>query len=156
MKSACEYGGDFVVLPLRKMVKPGKGDDVIVAHEEKSRYGCLDIDSNKEDFELALKLAMMEEGRSQNGPIMIAVEDPESGSPVVLSKCVKRNGEKYFLAVVFNACFSIPNESRPESYCLRMTDGVDPNRVFTERIMYSPGDNIVWDPDQLSMLELDP
>lgn len=155
MRSVCKYGGDFVILPLRRMVRPGRGDDVVVDHEEKSRYGCLDIDAYKDDFELACKLAKMEEGLDPEGPIMIAIQDPESGSPVVLSKCVKRDGKKYFLAVVFNACFSLPNEHRAESYCLRMTEGVDPERIFTQRIMYSPGDNIAWDAYDLRDLKLD-
>lgn len=157
MKCACKYFGDLVVLPLRGMLQPGKGDDVhvVIDHEERSKYGCLDIDAYKEDYELACKLATMEEGREPGGPIMIAAEDPESGSPMVFTKCVKRDGKKHFLAIIFNAYFSVPDENRPESYCLRMSKAVDPKGVFSERIMYSPGDNIVWEPGQLEMLELD-
>jgi hypothetical protein len=156
--SACKYGGDFVVLPLEKMLKPGKGDDVhvVIDHEENSQYGCLDIEFYKEDFELACKLAKMEEGLEPKGPIMIAIQDPDSGSPVVLTKRVMRNGEKHFLAIIFNAYFSVPDENRPGSFCLRMSGAVDPKKIFSERIMYSPGDNIVWEPEQLRMLELDP
>ena len=157
MDSACKYTGEFVVLPLSKFVKPGRGDDVVVVvdHEKKSPYGCLDIEFYEEDFELACKLAMMEEGRMAKEPIMIAVQDPESGSPMVLAKRVMRDGERRFLAIIFNASFSYPEDSRRGSYCLRMTDVVDPKGVFSERIMYSPGENILWEPDQLKMLELD-
>ena len=168
MDSANIYGGDFVILPLRDMKKPGRGDDVVVDldhgkdddtvivvdHEKDSRYGCLDIDYYKEDYNLARELATGE-GLDVGGPIMIAVQDPESGSPVVLSKCVRRNGERYFLAIIFNAMFSKPDENSPESYCLRMTEEVDPERVFSERIAYAPGEEIAWEPSQLKMLNLD-
>lgn len=150
------YGGDFILLPLSKFVKPGKGDDVVVVvdHENLSHYGCLDIEHYREDYEMANDLATGE-GLDAECPVMIAIEDPDSGSPVVLTKRVRRNGKDYFLAVIFNAAFSLPDENRPGSYCLRMTSGIDPERIFTERIMYAPGENITWEPDQLKMLNLD-
>jgi hypothetical protein len=156
MKSATESGGDLILLPLKEFVRPGKGDDVtvVVDHEELSHYGCLNIEWYREDFALANDLATGE-GLNYDCPVMVAIEDPESGSPMVLTRRVRRNGKDYFLAVIFNAAFSLPDENRPGSFCLRMTSGIDPNRVFSERIMYSPGENITWEPDQLAMLELD-
>lgn len=156
MKSASSYGGDLILLPLRKFIKPGKGDDVtvVVDHEELSKYGCLDIDWDKEDYAQANDLATGE-GLDEECPVMIAVEDPESASPMVLAKRVRRDGKNYFLAIIFNAAFSTPDENRPGSFCLRMTDGFDPEKVFSERIMYSPGENITWEPDQLKMLNLE-
>ena len=45
MRTIGGYGGDFLILPLSGMIKPGRGDDVVVVvdHERDSRYGCLEI-----------------------------------------------------------------------------------------------------------------
>lgn len=152
MESTSFYGGDLVVLPLSKFIKPGKGDDVVVTidHELQSRYGCLGIGNNRREFTAARKLAAT---LACAEPVMIAVEDPESGSPMVLTKEVIRGGKKHHLAVVFNAAFSHPEENRSGSFCLRMSERLDPKRVFSERIMYTPGEHIVWERDQLTRLD---
>ncbi len=155
MQSSCKYLGELIILPLRGFVKVGKGDDVevVVDHETNSHYGCLDIDWYSDDYEMASNQVAKEALIEYAGePVMIAVEDPESGSPMILTKCVMRDGEKHFLAVIFNAEFSHPEENRHGSYCLRMSPAIDPNGVFSERIMFAPGEKIAWDVDQLAML----
>ena len=83
--------------------------------------------------------------------MMIAVKNPESGRLLVLTKEVIRGGKKHSLAVIFNAEFSHPRENRYGSFCLRVSERFSPARGFSERIMYSPGNNIVWDEEQLKM-----
>ncbi len=152
MKSTSFNGIAFKVYPLSCFIKPGKGDDVVVTvdHEEQSMFGCLGIGNNRKKFTTACKLAAK---LNCGEPIMIAVEDPEKDSPMMLTKEVIRGGKKHHLAVVFNAAFSHPEENRDGSFCLRMSERLDPNKVFSERIMYTPGEHIVWEKDQLVMLD---
>jgi len=155
MQSACKYGGELLILPLGGFVKHGKGDDVVVVvdHEANSHYGCLDIERYKADYELACNfVAKYALKKYPNEPVMIAIEDPESGSPMILTRRVDNESGKHFLAIIFNADFSYPEENRLGSYCLRMTKGVDPHGVFSERIMYAPGERIEWTPEQLAVL----
>lgn len=152
VKSASMYGGELIVLPLSKFVKQGKGDDVVVTidHESGSRYGCLGIGNNRKDYTAARKLAAT---LDYTEPVMIAVNDPESGSPMVLVKEVIRGGKKHYLAVIFNGAFSHPEENRTGSFCLRMSERIDPDKKFSERVMFTPGEEIVWDKDQLTLLD---
>ena len=146
-----KYGGDLRVLPLCGMIKRGRGDDVVVVidHEAKSRYGCLDVRGYGIDFE---ELCLMAQRLTDGDPAMIAVDDPESGSSLVLVNAVQLGERTHYLAVIFNACFSDPEENRKGSYCLRMTKTVDPLGRFSERIMYAPGQRIEWNTEQLKAL----
>jgi hypothetical protein len=151
MRSTSIYGGDLLILPLSQMMKIGRGDDIVVTidHETGSRYGTLGISNNRSDFNAARRLAIDE---ADEGPMMIAVEDPESGSPMMLTREIIRNGKKHHLAVIFNAEFSDAEESRPNSFCLRMSERLDPDGVFIRRIKCSPGQNITWEVEHLADL----
>ena len=96
MESTSFYGGDLIVLPLSKFIKPGRGDDVVVTidHEQQSRYGCLGIGNNRKEFTAARRLAATLDLAE---PVMIAVEDPESGSPMMLTKDTARQPSNSFL-----------------------------------------------------------
>ena len=152
-----DYGGRAMLVPLAGRVRKGRGDDitVVVNHELNSDFGCLDIDLYKVDYELAKKLALSRKSRRYGCPVMAAIQDPESGSPMILARRVERDGVPFYLGVIFNAAFSTPYENRRGSYCLRMTREVDPRQVFSERIKFEPGEIIAWTPDQLKMLNLD-
>lgn len=146
------YGGDLIRIPLNSLLKRGRGDDVfvVVDKENHSRYGVLSIDRNAFDYDLAQEMAS---DWHTGEPIMIAVEDPESGSPMVLAKELDCGGEKRFLAVIFNAKFADdPEENRKGSFCLRLSGAMDPDSKVSERIMYSPGEHIEWNEDQLQTI----
>ena len=140
VNSTCFYGGDLVVLPLSDLIKPGKGDDIMVTVEGNS-YGCLRVDDYPGAMDAAKRLAA---SLDLKVPVMIAVEDPESASPMILTREVVRGGRKHYLALIFNAIFSHPEENRNGSFCLRMSERYDPERTFSERIMFAPGKQIVW------------
>ena len=140
------YGGDLVCIPLSSLIRNGRGDDVfvVVDHEHHSRYGVLGIGNNATEYRMALKKALEEETRKL-GPTMIAVEDPESGSSMMLAHEMIYGGKKHYLAVVFNASFADnPEENSDGSFCLRLSSRLDPAEKFSERIRFSPGENIDW------------
>ena len=117
------YGGDLVCIPLSSLIRNGRGDDVfvVVDHEHHSRYGVLGIGNNATEYRMALKKALEEETRKL-GPTMIAVQDPESGSPMMLAHEMIYGGKKHYLAVVFNASFADnPEENSDGSFCLRLS-----------------------------------
>ncbi|MBO4855647.1 hypothetical protein J5500_04580 [Candidatus Saccharibacteria bacterium] len=144
-----KYGGELLRIPLRSLLKVGRGDDVfvVVDNENHSRYGVLSIDRNIFDYELAQRLAAEQH---TGEPIMVAVEDPESGSPMMLAREVWRDGKRHFLAVIFNAKFANdPEENRNGSFCLRLSGALDPDSKVSERIIYSPGEHIEWNEEQV-------
>lgn len=151
MRNISGFDGILVVLPLSGFIRQGKGDDVVVAidHEMDSKFGHLGFGNNRNAYAAACRLA---ETLNNGEPVMIGVVDPKSGINKVLTKEVIRGGKRHRLAIVFNAEFSHPEEARDGSFCLRMSKRFDPNGRFSERIMYMPGENIVWDVDQLKML----
>ncbi len=147
-----KYGGDILPVPLNRLIRRGRGDDVfvVVDKENHSRYGVLEIGMNPFDYKQAELLAA--EWKTGE-PIMVAVEDPESGSPMMLTRKIARNGQWHYLAVIFNAKFADdPGENRIGSFCLRLSGAIDPNSKFSERIVYSPGERIDWNEEQIAML----
>ena len=148
-----KYGGDLLCVPLNRLLRKGRGDDVfvVVDKENHSKYGVLEIGMNPHDYEQAELLA----DEWQTGePIMVAVEDPESGSPMMLTRKIARDGQWQYLAVIFNAKFANdPEENGEGSFCLRLSSALDPKSRFSERIIYSPGECIDWNDEQISMLK---
>ena len=145
-EARAKYGGDYIEVPLTVLLKKGRGDDVnvVVDHERQSTYGTLDIQKNETDYDGAKHLAMMRIPEDV-GPMMIAVEDEESGSPMVLSRKLEYGGKTHYLAVIYNASFAHnPEETSNGSFCLRLSSRLDPDGKFSERICYTPGKNIDW------------
>lgn len=145
------FEGKLTILPLSGFIRHAKGDDVVVTidHEMDSRFGHLGFGNNRRAYSEARNLAKT---LSNGEPVMIGLIDPVTGITKVLTREVIRGGMKHHLAIIFNADFSYPEDVRKGSFCLRMSERIDKNRVFTERIMYTPGKNIVWEKDQLEML----
>ena len=78
---------------------------------------------------------------------MIAVEDAESSTLRMLTSEIITGGKKHQLAVIFNAEFEhlrADDYHAGNSFCLRMSDRLDVDGIFSERIVFSPGKNIVW------------
>ena len=153
------YGGDLICIPLSDLITYGRGNDIfaVMDHEHHSKYGVLGIGNNAREYRMAQKMALEEESQKM-GPILIAVEDEMSGSPMVLAHELIYKGKKHYLAVVFNANFAHnPEENSVGSYCLRLSSRLDPDNKFSERIRFSPGENIDWRADHhnflVSMLE---
>ncbi len=148
------YGGDLICIPLSSLKTYGRGDDifVVVDHEHHSKYGVLGIGNNARDYRMAQKLALDPENLKK-GPMMIAVQDEESGSPMMLAHEMIYGGKKHYLAVVFNASFADdPTENSPGSHCLRLSSRLDPSGKFSERIRFSLGENIDWCADHEEFL----
>jgi len=146
------YGGDLKQIPLSSLIQRGRGDDifVVVDKENHSRYGVLSIERNLYEYSQALALAAEQ---CDDEPIMVAVEDPESGSPMILARELYYNGERRFLAVIFNARFANnPEENRKGSFCLRLSDEMDADSKVSERIIYSPGEHIEWNAEQIDTI----
>lgn len=148
-----KFGGEFLPIPLYRLIRKGRGDDVfvVVDKENHSKYGVLEVGMNPLDYEQAKILAA---GWQTGEPIMVAIEDPESGSPMMLTRKVSRNAQWHYLAIIFNAKFADnPEENSTGSFCLRLSDAIDPNSKFSERIVYSPGECIDWNEQQIAILK---
>ncbi len=151
-KDAYSYGGGLVVLPLSRFVKPGRGDDVIVTidHESESPYGCLGIGNNHKQFVAARNLAR---NLPYVEPVMIAVIEDEDDPPKVLTREIIRGGKKHRLAVIFNGALSEnPEENSRGSFCVCASERLDPHRQFIKRIMFAPGEMVVWGDDCKDLL----
>ena len=151
---AGKYGGELIKISLRDLLKKGRGDDVrvVVNHEPDSKYGILDVQFNEFDLQMAEWLAI-DSIASDFGPMLVAVEDEESGSPMVLTRKIEYAGETHYLAVIFNASFACnPEETSDGSYCLRLSAQLDPDGKFSERICYTPGKNLNWTKEQIEFL----
>ena len=147
-----KYGGELKRIPLNSLIQAGRGDDifVVVDHETHSKYGTLGIGNNAADYKVA---KVMAENWQTGEPIMVAVEDSVSGSHLMLTRELHRDGKKFNLAVVFNARFADdPEENRHGSFCLRLSKALDPDSKVSERIVYAPGENIDWNVDQVARI----
>lgn len=145
-------GGELMRIPLNSLIQTGRGDDifVVVDHETHSKYGTLGIGNNTADYEVA---KVMAENWRTGEPIMVAVEDSVDGSPLMLTRELRRDGKKFNLAVVFNARFADnPEENRRGSFCLRLSSALDPFSKVSERIIYAPGEVIDWNADQVARI----
>jgi hypothetical protein len=146
------FGGGLKQIPLHSLIQRGRGDDifVVVDKENNSRYGVLSIERNLHEYNQALTLAAEQ---CDGEPIMVAVEDPESGSPMILARELCYKGERRFLAVIFNATFANnPEENRKGSFCLRLSGEMDADSKVSERIIYSPGEHIEWNAEQIDTI----
>ena len=158
MRCANKYGGDLVAIPLTNLMVKGKGDEIEIVNnsERMSHFGSLDLEAYKNDFYLAVDYTAMDDIVALGAPVMIGIQDPESGSPMLLGRCVERNGKRYYLAAIFNASFvDDPRPNYSGSFCLKVDKAVDPHGVFSERIAFSPGGLIYWNNYQLKDLALE-
>lgn len=144
------YGGELIRIPLNSLIKVGRGDDihVVVDKENHTKYGCLGVGANEHDYKVAQKMASE---WLTGEPIMVAAQDPESGSPMMLTREVVCNEKKHFLAIIFNARFANDSENinGSGSFLLRLSSALDPDAKVAERIIYSPGDIIEWNDEQI-------
>lgn len=142
MKSISEYMGDIIPISLNQFFKPGKGDDVNVVMSSQNKYGCLRIKGNEADYKSALVLAADD---NSGKPIMIAVEDPESASPMIFARehlyGGDANPQRVHLAVIFNAevCTDDTGEYR---LIIASPTGKE---NYSVRIKYAKGEHITWD-----------
>ena len=150
--NSTKFEGKLAILPLSGFIRHAKGDDVVVTidYETDSKFGHLGFGNNRKAYAEARRLAKTLDNKE---PVMIGLINPETGITKVFTREVIRGGMKHHLAIIFNADFSYPEDIRDGSFCLRMSERIDKNRVFTERIMYTPGKNIAWDAEQLKMLD---
>lgn len=148
-----EYGGDLVTLPLINFMRRGRGDDFLMKLDElsygKNRCGTLTISNSSctnDDYARAVQAL-----DGQNEKVMlVCVEDPESASPYLFVKNIKKGGQEYVFPVIFNASLRSYAEdgvyygSGEESYNLCLGDYIDPERKCAMRIVYAPGERIEW------------
>ena len=146
----------FLFCPLSDFVKPGKGDDIVVTidHESGSKYGSIGIGNNRKLFNEACKIALGT--KKYDEPIMVAVNDSGVGdTPRIFTNEVIVGGKKHHLAVIFNA--ELDQECSNDffagnSFRLVMSDCLDKKGLFSERIVFSPGEVVTWNKNDLLLL----